>query len=623
MIYRKEIDGLRALAVIPVMLFHAGFKIFEGGFIGVDIFFVISGYLITYIIIDQLSKNKFSLKNFYERRAKRILPALFLVMVACFPFAFFLMKPYQIIDFSESVLSTSFFGSNFLFFFESGYFDGPSELKPLLHTWSLAVEEQFYLFFPLFLILFWRIGIKFIVISLFLVFLLSFSLSEFFSYYRPSFNFFMLPTRGWELLVGSFISLFLFQKYRSNVPPKFKYSNILSIVGSIMVLFSIFYIDSTTRFPSAITLIPVLGTGLLIMFTVSGTFLYLVLTNRTVVFFGLLSYSLYLWHQPILVFGRIFFENNFNHLIASFLLTASVAISYLSWKFFEVPLRTTNFKQNNVFISVFLSMISSIFIYQFVILNQGFYIQKNIYNYQYTLTDQNFAKYVSNAQRSIEKIDFPENSKDNVLIIGDSFSQDLINVIFESKYELNFNLSSIYIPFRCKNLNVNLSTLKSMVKVNDYPRCFNSDSHYNSEEVINILNQADQVWLVSDWEREDLDLLGESINNIKNFSKSSILIFETKTFGGKELHRNKYYNLPKEEILKYRFMYPEKEKFINHTVKQFRSISLMDYYCENNKCRISDDNGFLLSHDGSHLTKEGATFFSKKINFNLIFENNK
>ena len=155
MVYRKEIDGLRALAVLPVLLFHAGFGLFEGGYVGVDVFFVISGYLITYIILNQLSKSKFSIANFYERRAKRILPPLFLVMISCYPLAYLFMAPYEIKDFGESLIATAFFGSNFLFAFESGYFQGPSEFKPLLHTWSLAVEEQYYLFYPIFLILAW------------------------------------------------------------------------------------------------------------------------------------------------------------------------------------------------------------------------------------------------------------------------------------------------------------------------------------------------------------------------------------------------------------------------------------------------------------------------------------
>ena len=158
--YRKEIDGLRALAVIPVIFFHAGIPFFEGGYVGVDIFFVISGYLITSLILSEKEAGTFTLISFYERRARRILPALFLVMLVCIPFAFFLMMPNQLKDFSESILAVSGFISNFLFWLESDYFSPSAELKPLLHTWSLAVEEQFYILFPLFLLVFWSIGKK-------------------------------------------------------------------------------------------------------------------------------------------------------------------------------------------------------------------------------------------------------------------------------------------------------------------------------------------------------------------------------------------------------------------------------------------------------------------------------
>ena len=156
--YRPEIDGLRALAVIPVILFHAGFEIFSGGFVGVDVFFVISGYLITSIIIEDLENSRFNLLHFYERRARRILPALFFIMIFCFPFALVWMLPNQMKDFSQSLIAVSLFVSNLLFWVEDGYFGPNSEEKPLLHTWSLAVEEQFYLLFPIFLIFAWRFG---------------------------------------------------------------------------------------------------------------------------------------------------------------------------------------------------------------------------------------------------------------------------------------------------------------------------------------------------------------------------------------------------------------------------------------------------------------------------------
>src|SRR6056300_1436600 len=154
--YRAEIDGLRALAVLPVILFHSGFELFSGGFVGVDVFFVISGYLITTIIISEMGEGKFSIVNFYERRARRILPALFFVMAACIPFAGMWLSPIDLKDFGESLVAVSIFSSNILFWLESGYFDTASELKPLLHTWSLAVEEQYYIIFPLFMIATWR-----------------------------------------------------------------------------------------------------------------------------------------------------------------------------------------------------------------------------------------------------------------------------------------------------------------------------------------------------------------------------------------------------------------------------------------------------------------------------------
>ena len=158
--YRAEIDGLRALAVLPVILFHAGFEFFGGGFVGVDVFFVISGYLITSLIINDINKDTFSIVNFYKRRARRILPALLFVMFVCLPFAWLILIPSELKDFGQSLVAISIFSSNILFWIESGYFDAAAELKPLLHTWSLAVEEQFYILFPVFLTITWHLGIK-------------------------------------------------------------------------------------------------------------------------------------------------------------------------------------------------------------------------------------------------------------------------------------------------------------------------------------------------------------------------------------------------------------------------------------------------------------------------------
>ena len=207
--YRKDIDGLRAMAVLPVVFFHAGFSFFNTGFLGVDIFFVISGFLITSLILKDISLNKFSLFNFYERRARRILPALILICIISIPVSWIILFPSDLSDFGKSLFTTITFSSNFLFWQDAGYFDIESELKPMLHTWSLSVEEQFYILYPLFLILFWKIGYKKIIIFLTIIFITSFIVSNWASIYKPDANFYLLPTRGWEILAGAIAAFFL------------------------------------------------------------------------------------------------------------------------------------------------------------------------------------------------------------------------------------------------------------------------------------------------------------------------------------------------------------------------------------------------------------------------------
>ena len=266
--YRAEIDGLRALAVLPVILFHAGFELFSGGFVGVDVFFVISGYLITTIIISEMAEGKFSIVNFYERRARRILPALFFVMLMCLPFAWMWLTPNDLKDFGQSLVAVSTFSSNILFWRESGYFDTAAELKPLLHTWSLAVEEQYYILFPIFLMFTWRLGLKWILILLSMVFLVSLGIAQWGAYNSPSAAFFLLPTRGWELLVGVFAAFYL--KYNTHLKSH-SLNQALSLIGFGMIVYSIISFDKNTAFPSLYALIPTIGTGLLILCAVPKT----------------------------------------------------------------------------------------------------------------------------------------------------------------------------------------------------------------------------------------------------------------------------------------------------------------------------------------------------------------
>jgi len=335
--YRREIDGLRAIAVLPVILFHAGFEIFSGGFVGVDVFFVISGYLITTIILAELEKGNFSIVNFYERRARRILPALFLVMLTCIPFAWFLLIPSDMKDFSQSLVTVSVFASNILFWRESGYFDTAAELKPLLHTWSLAVEEQYYVLFPIFLMLFWKLGKRWLLVTLALVFVASLAVAQWAAYDNPAAAFYLLPTRGWELLIGAFAAFYL-----SNANRK-EFSKAAGEVGGwlgvTLILYAVFVYSKATPFPGIHALVPTLGAVLIILFATQQTTVGKFVGNKAFVGIGLISYSAYLWHQPLFVFAKKYTFNQIAVELTTIIVLLSFVLALLSFKYVESPFR--------------------------------------------------------------------------------------------------------------------------------------------------------------------------------------------------------------------------------------------------------------------------------------------
>lgn len=330
--YRAEIDGLRAVAVVPVILFHAGFSLFHGGFIGVDVFFVISGYLITGIIFPELNRGEFSILKFYERRVRRILPALLVVVALCIPFAWMWLLPTELKDFSQSIAAVMLFVSNILFWKEEGYFSAASELKPLLHTWSLAVEEQFYVFFPPLLMVLWRWGRKPTFWILLGIALASLALSEWGWRHDASANFYLAPSRAWELLAGSLAALWQADRGpRSNNP--------LSLAGLGAILLSMALYSESTPFPSVWALLPVLGVVLVILFAGPGTLVAWLLSRRIFVGIGLISYSAYLWHQPLFAFARIRSISEPSPVLMAGLTLATFGLAWLSWRFVESPFR--------------------------------------------------------------------------------------------------------------------------------------------------------------------------------------------------------------------------------------------------------------------------------------------
>lgn len=333
--YRREVDGLRALAVLPVVLWHAGFKPFSGGFIGVDVFFVISGYLITSIIIEKKGIGSFTFADFYERRARRILPALLAMILVSAALAWVCLLPQDMVFFTHSALTVLGFFSNVFFSHTTGYFGVSSTLNPLIHTWSLAVEEQYYILFPILITPVWRLGPRAIRPLLGVMFIASLAAAQYFATANPQLNFYLLPTRGWEILAGAIIAVGPRERHDTSI----ELHQFWSILGIVLIVYSIFGFDDGTPSPSVQTLIPVSGACLVISFGNEGTLVGQILGLEALVFIGRISYSVYLVHQPLLAFARHELLAEPDLVTTLVLLLASFVLGYASWRFLEQPFR--------------------------------------------------------------------------------------------------------------------------------------------------------------------------------------------------------------------------------------------------------------------------------------------
>lgn len=346
--YRPEIDGLRAIAVIAVILFHAGLKTFKGGFIGVDIFFVISGYLIASTILTDLQRGHFSLIQFYERRARRILPALFLVMAVSFGLAWMWLRPDDMQDFAQSLVAVSYFVSNIWYWLEANYWEAASELKPLLHTWTLAIEAQFYLLFPVLLLLIWRWCRAWLVYLLIGIGIGSFAIAQWGAYTFPQATFYLFPSRLWELLLGAVIGIFLINQ-KPSYHPKFSYETtndyvvreLAGVIGLGLIGVSILRLDETVPFPSVFALGPTLGTAMILAFASPQTLVGRLLSTPLFVNIGLLSYGAYLWHHPLFAFARHTSLTRPAPILILGLALLSFYLAYLTWRYVELPFKNS------------------------------------------------------------------------------------------------------------------------------------------------------------------------------------------------------------------------------------------------------------------------------------------
>ena len=363
--YRRELDGLRALAVVAVIVYHAnlelfGFQIFQGGFFGVDVFFVLSGYLITGIIREQMGKGTFSFRDFYWRRAKRIVPALLTMLLVTSGLAYLILLPDDLVVYAQSLQSALYFGSNHFFYGEDSYTAAESIYRPLLHTWSLSVEWQFYIVFPFVIWAINRFFPRYMFGMLLALALLSLQLSSFIVRANPDMAFYLLPTRAWELILGGLVTFY----NRTNIEGSEKGSfasvayQSLPIIGLFLVVHSIIFIGHEVPHPSFITLLPVFGTCLFIMFSHKGELSNDVMSLKPVVGIGLISYSLYLWHQPVFVFFRLIKHDYFRHEQFLLLVLISGMFAVVTYYFVESKFRQKQLEtyKTTLLLLVFISL---------------------------------------------------------------------------------------------------------------------------------------------------------------------------------------------------------------------------------------------------------------------------
>lgn len=617
--YRDDINGLRAVAVLPVLFFHAGLGAFSGGFVGVDIFFVISGYLITRIIHDEIVAGNFSIARFYERRIRRILPALFAVMAFTTILACFLLIPPDLASYGKSVSATTAFVSNIFFWKGAGYFEGQSDLKPLLHTWSLAVEEQFYIGFPLLMMLIARRlkGAFSLWIGIFAF--LSFVLCAVAVEFRPSAAFYLSPMRAWELMAGSLLAVGAFPRVYGRVANDF-----LAVLGFMLILLPIFFYSHDTKFPGVSALPPVLGAALIIYTGEhQATFISRLLSIRPMLWIGLISYSLYLWHWPLIVFWRYFRVEKIGLLESLCLIAVSILFAKLSWSYVEQPFRSAKKtgdgqipSRSKLFMTT-TAYLLAIGLGGFYIAVQGGFPKRFAEQYPYY---QGAAERKQQAQASYRygecffadagELDVAALSScarpqevPGYLLFGDSHAAHLWPGLRVALPEVDF-------------LQVNYGACKALIDMNT--NILGSCGEFNKYVFGKIIpeNKYAGVLLASRWTADNIESLGRTIDYIKRYNSNIVLIGPVVEY---------YRDVP--DILQYSrdpvaSIHAYRDRKVDLTdaalaelahEKGIKYFSVRNALCKVDNCVYLAANGKSLQWDYGHLTIDGSILVAQSL----------
>ncbi len=619
--YRPDIDGLRAIAIFAVLIYHLDNHLSKGGFIGVDVFFVISGFLITTIILADMAAGRFSLAGFYERRVRRILPALFACLAATTIAGYFLLFPAEFVLLAKSVIAATFFVANFFYAGTSGYFMPAARTLPLIHTWSLAVEEQFYMLFPLALLLFVRARREVLVMAVVLAAFTSLVCSEILVQNQSKIAYYQLAPRGWELLIGSLLAIGAVPEVKTQ-----RTREILSILGLLAIVIPTFAFSKNTPFPGLWALVPCLGAAALIHTgRERDTFAARLLSTRPFVGLGLISYSLYLWHLPIITYYHLQFELYPTWTVKILLGAVSVAIACLSWRFIEQPFRTKRVapQRRQVFAFGLAAAGSVAAIAVVVIQGQGWkeryppeIRQLAAFRYDPSGPMREGTCFISRAAARVTEFEQDRclalsRNKKNVLVVGDSYAAHLWSGLSKTFPDVNF-------------LQATASGCPQDLTNKGSDRC---------RDVMKILfeqflpgKRLDAIIVAMNWSGRETPTVMKGIERLRPHARALYVFGPLVKYTSplpRLLTRSKLYHDPglinearvarnfKTDIAFRKFF---KGKGVHY-------ISLIDALCHNNACTTIDENGFPLQFDNGHLTAPGSALLARRLTDRLAFSN--
>lgn len=613
--YRPDIDGLRAVAVLLVVFYHFGLFNFTGGYIGVDVFFVISGYLITGLIVRELQQNNFSLITFYERRIRRIFPAFFTVSIVLGIVGYFYYSEKAYSDLWNSIGAATTSTANFLFYSQIGYFNAPALQKPMLHTWSLSVEEQFYIFLPLILFITIKFAQRWLKHVLIFILILSFVGNVYFLQKDPPLAFYMSYLRAWELLVGSLLAI------QPIALPRWAHEA-LSLSGLIAIISVAFIYNTETLFPGVNALVPVMGT----MFIINSGHDYKslvgkILSTAPMIFIGKISYSLYLWHWPILVFGSYYLVTKPSIKYLALFGLLSVILSFLTWKFIEIPFRNKNFLQRPRIFDISISMAVILLIAAFLItkaeglpsrINRNKILPPSVWDSQNNLWGEICwdSTRVNWEECSLGNKHIPAT----FLVWGNSHAGAFAPGFNKAANESNQH-GIIYWKSACSPL------------LNNRPNC-----QPFSDGVINFIRTHTEIktiiianrWLPGDISEDTLDATIQELTNLGREIYLVLPVPESKFhvpnayFITRLTNRslNEYFAPRKADYLKYN---KPIFKIFEKMAQKYNNVHLVDIsdvFCVDDHC-ILVKNNMPLYRDDDHLSTAGALLISDK--FNEIF----